>query len=384
MLRILTIGHSYVVRLNRTVPAALAAMPGVEMTIAAPANFEGDLRSMTLEGTQGTEPYRLVPLRTRLSQRIHLFSYENRALFRLIREGHFDIVHAWEEPYVLAGYQIVRAVGPTRTRFSFRTAQSLVKRYPPPFTFFEKQAFARAQGWVAGGRLVYDAMVKKGLPPGLGRILTLAVDMQHFQPLPEPERDRVRAELGLAGQGPVVGYLGRLVPDKGLHMLMQSLEQVRAPWSFLALGSGPMKADLERWAAEKGWSERVKVLLVKHDEVPRYLNAMHLLVAPSLTMPNWKEQFGRMIIEAFACGVPVVGSDSGEIPFVIDTAGVVAREGDVKAWTEAIEGLLTDPARRAALGQAGLERCRAKYSNEGVARGYLEFFQKMMEVPLPR
>jgi glycosyltransferase involved in cell wall biosynthesis len=382
MLRILTIGHSYVVRLNRSVPAALAALPGVEVTIAAPANFEGDLRSMTLEGNVGGEHYRLVPLRTRFSQRIHFFSYENRALFRLIREGHFDIVHAWEEPYILAGWQVARAVGPTETRFSFRTAQSLVKSHPPPFNLFEKQAFARAQGWVAGGQLVYDAMVKKGLPAQRGRVLTLAVDMTHFQPLPEAERDKVRAELGL--RGPVVGYLGRLVPDKGLHMLMQSLEQLRSPWSFLALGSGPMKADIERWAAERGWSDRVRIVLVKHDEVPRYLNAMHMLVAPSLTMPNWKEQFGRMLIEAFACGVPVVGSDSGEIPHVIDTAGLVVREGDAKAWAEAMEGLLTDPTRRAALAQAGLERCRAKYSNEVVARGYLEFFQKMMDVPVLR
>lgn len=382
MLRILTIGHSYVVRLNRSVPAALAALPGVELTIAAPAAFDGDLRSMELEGLVGGERYELVPLRTRLSRWIHVFSYENRALFRLIREGRFDIVHAWEEPYILAGWQVARAVSAAGARFSFRTAQSLVKDYPPPFNLFEKQSFARAQGWVAGGQLVYEAMLARGLPAERGRVLTLAVDMEHFRPLPSEAREAVRAELGL--KGPVVGYLGRLVPAKGLHMLMEALEQVRSPWSFLALGSGPMKEDLERWAAARGWSDRVRILLAKHDEVPRYLNAMDMLVAPSLTTPSWKEQFGRMLIEAFACGVPVVGSDSGEIPFVIGDAGVVVREGDAKAWAEAVEALLTDPARRAELAQAGLERCRAKYSNEVVARGYLDFFQKMMDVPLNR
>jgi glycosyltransferase involved in cell wall biosynthesis len=118
--------------------------------------------------------------------------------------------------------------------------------------------------------------------------------------------------------------------------------------------------------------------------VPRYLNAMDLLVAPSLTTPSWKEQFGRMLIEAFACGVPVVGSDSGEIPFVIDEAGVVVREGQTQDWAEAIEALLTDPARRAELARAGLERCREKYSNEVVARGYLDFFQRMMDLPMNR
>lgn len=382
MLRILTLGHSYSVRLNRSVPAALAALPGVEVTIAAPAHFEGDLRSLELEGLVGGEHYRLVPLRTRMSRWIHIFSYENRALFELIREGRFDIVHAWEEPYILGGWQIAKAVEPTASRFSFRTAQSLVKRYPPPFNLFEQQTFARAQGWVAGGQLVYDAMVSKGLPAERGRVLTLAVDMERFQPLPHEERERVREKLGL--KGPVVGYLGRLVPAKGLHMLMRALEQVRAPWSLLVLGSGPMKEEMEKWAASRGWADRVRILLSTHDDVPRYLNAMDLLVAPSLTTPSWKEQFGRMLIEAFACGVPVVGSDSGEIPFVIDEAGVVVREGDVKAWAEAMEALLTDPARRERLAAAGLARCREKYSNEVVARGYLDFFQKLMDVPVGR
>lgn len=382
MLRILTLGHSYAVRLNRSVPAALAALPGVEVTIAAPATFEGDLRPLELEGLVGGEPYRLVPLRTRMSRWIHVFSYENRALLELIRDGHFDIVHAWEEPYILSGWQIGRAVGPTASRFSFRTAQSLVKRYPPPFNLFEQQTFARAQGWVAGGQLVYQAMVSKGLPPGRGRVLTLAVDMQRFQPMPREAREQVREELGL--KGPVVGYLGRLVPAKGLRVLMQALEQVRSPWSLLVLGSGPMKQEMEAWAAARGWADRVRILLATHDEVPRYLNAMDMLVAPSLTTRSWKEQFGRMLIEAFACGVPVVGSDSGEIPFVLGDAGVVVREGVVKDWAEALEALLTDPARRARLAEAGLERCRAKYSDEVVARGYLDFFHQMMDVPVSR
>ena len=114
---------------------------------------------------------------------------------------------------------------------------------------------------------------------------------------------------------------------------MQAMEQVgdAEPWSLLLLGSGEYKEKLQEWAARNGWS-RVKVMLAKHAEVPRYLGCMDLMVAPSQTMKNWREQFGRMIIEAFACGVPVVGSDSGEIPFVIGDAGRVVAETDVAGW----------------------------------------------------
>ncbi|MCH8258470.1 MAG: glycosyltransferase, partial [Proteobacteria bacterium] len=127
---------------------------------------------------------------------------------------------------------------------------------------------------------------------------------------------------------PMIGYIGRLVKAKGLDLLMHALLKVQGEWSLLVLGSGPYKDSIESWAARHGLQDRVRVLLVKHDDVPRYLGAMDMLVAPSQTTPSWKEQFGRMVIEAFACGVPVIGSDSGEIPRVIDDAGIVV-EGTV-------------------------------------------------------
>ena len=73
---------------------------------------------------------------------------------------------------------------------------------------------------------------------------------------------------------------------------------------------------------------------------------MDILVAPSQTVSNWREQFGRMLIEAFACGVPVIGSDSGEIPYVIQDAGVVVGEKDELGWIAAIAELLSIPASR--------------------------------------
>ena len=81
-----------------------------------------------------------------------------------------------------------------------------------------------------------------------------------------------------------------------------------------------MEAELKQWAAPYG--DRVRILTnVKHDDVPGYLNVMDLVAAPSQTTKQWREQFGRMLIEAFACGVCVVASDSGEIPYVVGRCG---------------------------------------------------------------
>lgn len=372
-LRILTIGHSYGIAMNRGVVREVARDPNFDVTVAAPRFFHGDLRPIAVEPEPTGSPLRLVSLNTRLSRFIHVFQYDGSALRDLIREGNFDVVHAWEEPYVAAGYQIARALRGSTAKFCFRTAQSYVKRYPPPFGYFERSVRARAQGWIAGASLVHQAMLRRGYSQKAGRILNLAVDVNDFQPISSDARSEGLRELSL--QAPVVGFVGRLTKAKGLDILMQAMEKLDAsqPWSLLLLGSGEYKAKLERWAAANGWSDRVRIVLAKHNDVPRYLGCMDLLVAPSQTMSNWREQFGRMIIEAFACGVPVIGSDSGEIPFVIGEAGRIVAETDSAALALAIGRLLQSAADRDELRGRGLARV-AQYSTTTSAQQYREYY----------
>ena len=120
--------------------------------------------------------------------------------------------------------------------------------------------------------------------------------------------------------------------------------------------------------------------LAKHEEVPRFLGTMDVLAAPSQTTPRWKEQFGRMLIEAFACGVPVIGSDSGEIPYVIGNAGVIVPEAEPACWTEALAALLIDPVRRERLAQLGLARAQ-EFSAVSLAKQYASFYRSLVAKP---
>jgi glycosyltransferase involved in cell wall biosynthesis len=374
-IRVLTIGHSYVVGQNQAVPAAIAKHPDIELTLMAPARHHGDLRPLTLERRSHPD-YEIVPIRAWFTRNNHTTWYDQRTLKATLESGRFDVVHAWEEPYTLPGYQVGRAAKRAGTKFFFRTAQSLVKTYRWPFGMFERKTLERADGWVAGGGLVYDAMTRKGFPADRGRVITLGVDMAHFRPAEQNERQATLDSLAL--KPPVIGFIGRLVEAKGFDVLMAALEQVREPWSLLALGSGPYEQRINTWAEQHGWSGRVRVLLATHDEMPRYINAMDLLVAPSQTTPAWKEQFGRMLIEAFACRVPVIGSDSGEIPYVIDDAGVVVAEADSDAWAEAITRLLEDADLRNELARKGFERCKDRYDVHAVAGKYVEFYNELV------
>jgi glycosyltransferase involved in cell wall biosynthesis len=370
-LRVLTIGHSYVVALNRAVMARVAADPLIELTLAAPRSFHGDLRALDLEPDTHQRAYRLISLPTTFSRQIHTFFYGG--LRHLIQPGAFDLVHFWEEPYVLAGWQVARAATRAGAPFVFRSAQSLPKPYMRPFLDFERYCVRRAAGWVGGGQFVYQALAERGYPTSNACVIPLGVDEDRFFPGPEAGRG-MRAKLGFDPAVPLIGFIGRLTAAKGLDVLMAALEQTQGPWNFLALGSGLYEPVLRQWAAARGLQGRVRVMLARHEEMPDYVRAMDLLVAPSQTTPNWKEQFGRMLVEGFACGVPVIGSDSGEIPIVLDGVGEVVAEKDAAAWSRAIDALLAAPERRRVMGEAGRARFLDQFSCRVLASRWVEFF----------
>jgi glycosyltransferase involved in cell wall biosynthesis len=108
---------------------------------------------------------------------------------------------------------------------------------------------------------------------------------------------------------------------------------------------------------------------VSHDAVGEALAASDVVVVPSRTVPRWKEQFGRVIIEALAGGVPVIGSDSGEIPVLIEKTGggLTFPEGDAVALAGRMEALWRDPALRQDLAEKGRSSVLTNYSLEAVA-----------------
>lgn len=367
--RLLAIGHSYCVELNRRLPQEMARL-GWEVTVAAPARFRGDFGWHTTAAAPD-EPCRVVAMPTLFGRRVHTMMYGD-ALRRLLADS-WDAVHCWEEPYVVSAGQIARAVGPS-TPLVFATFQNIVKRYPPPFGWIERLARRRADGVIAFGRTTREVLDVRGwrqpartIPPG--------VDVQQFRP-DAGRRAAVRAAFRWSDDVPVVGFVGRFVPEKGLERLTGALDRLRTPWRALFLGSGPLEGAVRSWAQRFG--DRVRVETgVGHDAIAAYYNAIDVLAAPSQTTAGWREQFGRMLIEAFASAVPVVASDSGEIPDVVGDAGVIVGERDDERWAAALEIILGDAARREELGRRGRARAERLYAWPIVARQHLDFLEEL-------
>ena len=371
-----SVSHSYVVTLNRRLANEMARVGAGqwEVTAVAPRFFHGDLSPIQLQREPG-EASQVEAVRALFSRSAHVFVYGPELREKLARG--VDLVHAWEEPYVFAGAEVA-LLAPRRVPLVFSTAQNLFKNYPPPFAQLERWVVRRSAGWIAFGETVkQNLLTRPGYAERPARYIPMGVDVELFQPDRAAGADFLR-ELGWEEQGPpVVGYLGRFVPEKGVELLKRVLERLTTPWRALFVGGGRLEPSLREWGQRQG--DRVRVITgVPHARVPKALNAMDVLCAPSQTMPRWKEQFGRMLAEGFACGVPVLTSDSGEIPHTAGDAGRVLPEADVAAWTTALAELLESPDRRRELSERGRERAVTRFSWPVVAREHLSFFESVL------
>jgi glycosyltransferase involved in cell wall biosynthesis len=377
--QLVSIAHSYCVGLNRRLADEMARVSGGrwQVTAVAPTFLRGDLRPIFLENMVH-ERCRVEGVPIHLSRRVHVMVYGLK--LREILRRRWDLVHCWEEPYIVAGGQVAWWT-PRDVPLVYATFQNIPKRYPLMFRALERYSMGRARGWIAFGRTIEEALLTRPSYLQLPRqVIPIGVDVERFYPDPVAGMTTKRKLWQTESGPPVVGFLGRFVAEKGVAFLMRSLSRLDSPWRALFVGGGPLEESLRRWG--RRFHDRVRVVTgVQHVDVPPYLNAMDILCAPSQTTPRWREQFGRMLIEAFACGVPVVGSDSGEVPHVVGDAGIIVSENDEYGWTRAIRELLESPSRRRGLAARGLDRAQRLFSWPVVADRHLRFFEELLEAP---
>lgn len=373
-LKVLTIGHSYVVNSNRSTMERVAEDKNFAITLVAPEFFHGDLRSLSCEPATRDAGYDLVKTPVVMSRRIHVFLY--RGLQEIMRREKFDLVHIWEEPYIFSGFQVAKLAKKMGLPYFFITYQNLDKKYPPPFSQMENFVVKNSAAWVTGAELVKKTLVARGYDAGSCHMIPLNLDIGKYTVDKQQARRNLERKFGKI-QGRLIGFTGRFEVDKGIDEILIALEMQKEPWTFVGLGKGELREKILLWAQSKGFAERVHLDLVKHSEVQDYLPGFDVLLAPSRTMPNWKEQFGRMIIEAFACKVPVIGSDSGEIPYVIGECGIVVPEKDGQKLGQALTRLLQDEALMAELVEKGYDRVASLYTAESAAQGYKQLYTKL-------
>jgi glycosyltransferase involved in cell wall biosynthesis len=344
---------------------AMAAHPDLKLVCVVPRAWKTEGGELKLEAAH-TRGYRLSVQPIRFNGNFHLFHFPT--LGRLFRTLKPDVVHVDEEPYNLATLLAIRDARAVGAKTVFFTWQNLPRRYPPPFSLMEQWIYRVVDAAIAGTEEAAGVLYGKGYSGRVDVIPQFGVDAEQFSPRPPS-----------AGPPWVIGYVGRLVEQKGVLTLLEAVGRLRLDWRLELIGSGPLRGEIESRASELGVTERVTFREhVPSGEVPSALRKLHALVLPSVTRPFWKEQFGRALVEAMACGVPVIGSNSGEIPRVIGNAGLITPEGDADELAAGLGRVFSDPELRQQLSERGRERVLTHFTHEQIAEQTVRLYRELL------
>ena len=337
--RLLVVSHPAVVSVNQEVYRELRRR-GWDVTIVLPDHWrhaysQSDITPVALEGMQDA----LRPTRVALAGRPqrHFYLARPRSICARARP---DVAFLEAEPFAVAAAQWGFSCRRLGIPFGLQCYENIDRALPAPVRLVRRRlladaAFVAARSQTAGELArTWGARGTVGLAP--------------------PAVPSWGAPAQAGTERPfTVGYAGRLVESKGLMDLLAAVRALTAPVELVLLGDGELR---ERLEGQQIPGSRVRVVTgLTHDQMPEGYAQLDVVVLPSHTTPTWKEQFGRVIVEALWCGTPVVGSDSGEIPWLIGLTGggVVFPEGDVGALAGALSSLREHPERRRELAETG-------------------------------
>lgn len=344
---------------------------GLELAVIVPPSWDDPAGRVSLERGY-TDGYQLLVDPIRFNGQFHLYYYprlrERLATFRP------HIVHIDEEPYNLATWLAMRQAKAAGARTLFFSWQNLARRYPFPFNVLERQVLDGVDFAIMGNQESVAVWRDKGYGGPHCVIPQFGVDPELYRP--PARRDR--------GRGFVIGCANRrLVPEKGIDLLLRAVANLPGVWRVHIAGEGPELGPLMGLAQELGIEGRVHFDgPIPSGQIAAYLQQLDVLVLASRTLPNWKEQFGRVLVEAMACEVAVVGARSGEIAHVIGEAGLTFPEEDVDALHGRLLQLIQSATLRDELGRRGRGRVLAHYTQAQVAARTVDVYWKMINCEL--
>lgn len=357
-LRVVSIAHSAVKRAGgrqRYLP--LLGDRDLDMHLVVPKQWREFGRVLDAEGENDPRMnLHILPIMIPDAGPMNWYLHFYPGLWRLLKQTRPNVLHLWEEPWSLVALQA--ALLKSNAALVLEVDQNILRTLPPPFESIRRFVLNRTAHVLArsaDAEMVVRARGYKGPVSFIG----YGVDRDRFQPGPAAEKG--------AGAPLKIGYVGRVVIEKGLDDALDALAQTQAAHSLSILGEGPHQPTLQARAEQSGLSSRISFTgWGAPDEVASFLRGVDVVILLTRTMPRVKEQFGRVIIEAQSCGVPVIGSTCGAIPDVVGEGGWIIPESDPASLARLLDEIGRDPALLEAKREAAIKNA-ARFSYEAVA-----------------
>jgi len=358
--RVVVVSRAYADPAQRGKLRALAGL-GCTLAAAVPASWRPHPEARQQEAAFGDDAgVRIYPVPVDGAR------WDRRTLTRLLSEFRPDLVQLEEEPWS----PVAGVVSSAASRYGFRlvafSAQSIPRPLPLIARFRRARTVRTAAAAIGANQLA--ATLLAGGRPGLQRAVIPQVGV--LPPL-SPRQD--------PGTGFAIGFVGRLVPERGLDVLLRSCVRLRDFWTVHVVGTGPSQEELESLAQRLGMAARV----TWHGALSRAAlepvwGSLDCLVQPARTTPTWVEARGRTALEAMAHGIPVIGSRSGALPELLEGVGRTVPEDDVDALAATLQEWLDDPVERRRLGAESRRRVLAEFTDESVAARTVKLWRQVL------
>lgn len=368
----LVVGHSYVVGVNQRKLDLAATLGQVDLALLVPTGWYVREWNRRLPLERPFTSFTIYPAHVWLEGRGGAYVYPASALCHAVRAFRPDLIHVEQEVFALSTAQLAlcaRLAGKPLVVFGW---ENVDRRLSPARRLGRWLVLSTTCLFIGGNREAVELVRRWGYRGPATVLPQFGVDLAAFRP-----RGCRRGEEPF-----VVGFVGRLVWEKGVDVLLDAvhrLGQQGCACRLLVCGSGPERERLERRAHELGIADLVEWQpAVAPEQVPEVMQRLDALILPSRSVPEWREQFGRVLIEAMASGVPAVGSTCGEIPNVIGRDDLVFPEGDTEALARILERLMRDLGYWEEARAYGLARVREHFTMERIAERLVELWLRVL------
>ncbi len=373
--KVLIISHAYVASENRRKLECLAEIRGLEVGVVFPSRWPTKHGKVEKADPKPRDrSYSLFPVGTFFQGNGARYFFQLRGLIMALWRFKPAIVHLEEEPWSWVALEIALLNLIFRKKLILFTWENFEVPMSGVQRVIEEFVLGRVDLAIAGSRGAEKRVKNHGFRKTVEVLPQFGVDSRVFKP---QQGSALRKKLGL--EGFVVGFFGRLVAEKGIDTLLGAVSKIRGASVLLVSSSPQFPKEFAKLAKDLGVNDRLVMTTgVPHQDLSRHLGLMDVLVLPSKTMPTWKEQFGRVLIEAMACQVPVIGSSSGAIPEVIGDAGLIFKEGNAADLRAKIEQLKSSPQVRQELAQKGYRRVLDNYTFEKIAAASSQIYLEVL------
>ena len=368
--RVLFVSHAYMVGVNQGKLAAIARQ--VKVGLLAPRTWQSSGWNRTLSLETPYPEIQTYPSNIPFSGRGGAYFFNPLKIWQVLRQFKPDIIQAEVEVFSLCALEFAIVSRITKIPlvvFAWENMerQLLFRKWIRDFVL--KTAPLIIAGNHEGGQLL-----KKWNYTGQIEVIPqIGVDELLFKP---KATSSPSSEI-------TIGFVGRIVPEKGIDLLLQAtkrLQQQALSFKIVVCGSGKARPSLEQEVQQLGLTAQIIWQdAVPHEQVPAELKKFDVLVLPSRSVDTWREQFGHVLIEAMAMGIPTVGSTCGEIPNVINHPDLVFDEGNAAALATILARLIRDEAFRQKMGQYCLQRAHQHYTHERIAQKSINLWKSVLK-----